>query len=70
MCMFMPCAADRGGPAFVKDGQGKHVLVGMFITGNTACGEGGQILRLDTPETMRFLEDHMGPMAASMSQAG
>ncbi|MCE9671631.1 trypsin-like serine protease [Myxococcus stipitatus] len=55
----MSCVGDSGGPVLGRDDEGREVLVGLTVSGDTACRKRADNLRVD----MR-LEDFIRPFLA------
>ncbi|MFC1878783.1 trypsin-like serine protease [Chloroflexota bacterium] len=52
------CFGDSGGPIFHLDAQGNEVLVGVTSWGDAMCMANGFYYRLDTPESLLFIQDY------------
>ena len=52
------CFGDSGGPIFYVDVEDNETLVGVTSWGDTMCMANGFYYRLDTPETLQFIQEN------------
>jgi hypothetical protein len=51
------CFGDSGGPIFWTQPDGAEVLVGLVSWGDAMCMANGFNYRVDTPQTLQFIDD-------------